>query len=368
MMKFLDEVKFVTDVFNELTDEMKNKYLRFLPLTGRHAYFQQGYFGETSTIAVVDTGINPDHPELKGRVVSSYINTSTESHPWDRHGHGTFCAATVAGKNVGVAPKAKILSVKVLDSAGRGSLTTIARGLEAVLNWKDPKGRKVTAVSMSLSGNGTEAEVRRLRDVIKALTDADIPVICSAGNTGGYSIRYPSAFEDPITVGAVDVDKLEPAGFSTEHEGVDLCQVGVNVLGAYYTGGYVVWSGTSMSTPIVAGIVALIKDKHYQIFKEEMPELAVYWMLKNLAKDIGIPGLDNKTGAGFCTLQPVTCDLYTRSGDRYMTLNGKRVDLLAPVTVAPPGVTMLPARAFVEEALGGLVEWDPETRFGRFRV
>jgi hypothetical protein len=123
-----------------------------------------------------------------------------------------------------------------------------------------------------------------------------------------------------------------------------------------------------MSTPIVAGIAALLKDKHFRIFGEDMPEMVLYWMLKNMSKDLGLKGLDPKTGAGFCSLQPVVCDLYTRNLDKHMTLNGKRVDLLAPIAVLDPGVTTLPARAFVENCFGGLVEWNPETKFGRYRL
>jgi major intracellular serine protease len=349
-------------------------YLRFLPLTGRFGYLSQGYYGETSTVAVIDSGVNAGHPEFlddtgKTRVVD-LMNFSGYGNGEDDNGHGTHVAATISGRAVGVAPKAKILSVKVLDAVGDSDWAKISRGLEAVLRWRGPDGRRVTAVSMSLSqvGRRNSPDIQRLEAAIKALTDAEIPVIVSAGNTAKYEERYPASFYDPITVGAVDVENLTPAGFSTENKEVDVCQVGVNVLSAYYRGGYVAWSGTSMATPIVAGIVALIKDKHYQIFGEDMLEMATYWFIKNSTKDIGIKGLNPKTGAGFCTLQPVVCDLYTRHGDEYMTLNKQRVPLRAPVAVVPPGVTSLPARELFTDTLGGLTEWNPETKFARFRL
>lgn len=127
-------------------------------------------------------------------------------------------------------------------------------------------------------------------------------------------------------------------------------------------------SGTSMSTPVVSGIAALIADKFYQMFKQQIPEMVLYWMLKINTKDIGVKGLDPKTGAGFCTLQPMEVDLYTRIGDRHMTNLGQKIQLRAPIEVVPPGVTSLPAREFVENVFGGVVEWDEETKFARFRV
>jgi major intracellular serine protease len=367
MQNMIPEISIDSGVLSKIDPH----FLRHLALTGRHGYFSQGFYGESSTVAVIDTGVNPRHPELlddsgKSRVLG-LLNFCRYGNGEDDNGHGTHVAGTIAGRNVGVAPKAKILSVKVLDGAGGSDWNTISAGLEAALKWRDSEGRKVTAVSMSLS-NTERAGVDRLRNAIKALTDAEIPVICSAGNTGTYQERYPASFYEPITVGAVDVDNLEAAAFTTQHPEVDLCQVGVNVLSAWYEGGYRVMSGTSMSTPIVSGIVALVKDKHFRIFGEDMPEMVLYWMLKNMSKDLGAKGSDLKTGAGFCSLQPVVCDLYTRAGDKHMTLNDRRIDLLVPVAVLDPGVTMLPARAFVENCFGGLVEWNPETKFGRYRL
>lgn len=211
--------------------DKRAKELRHLGLTGRQAYFRQGFFGQTSTIAVVDTGVNPDHVELKGRVVD-VLNYVGYGNGHDDNGHGTHVTGTVAGTNVGVAPEAKILSVKVLDGGGSGKLENIIKALEEIKDWKDKNGRRLTAVSMSLSSPARvldEEERKRFEKAIRELTEADIAVICSAGNTGREEVRYPAYFSDPITVGAVDADTLKPAGFSTESKEVDVCQVGVKV-------------------------------------------------------------------------------------------------------------------------------------------
>lgn len=347
---------------------LDERYLKHIRLSGREAYFRQGFDGSSSVIAVVDTGVDPKHPELKGRVID-LLNYCGYGKGVDDNGHGTHVAGTITGENVGIS-KAKILSVKVLDGAGCGEIDDISKALEELADWKDSKGRHLTAVSMSLSTDGKHESVmqlNRFEKAIEALTEKGIAVICSAGNTGKYENRYPASFEDPITVGALD-SELNPVGFSTENKEVDVSQIGYEVLSAWYKGGYAVLSGTSMSTPVVSGIAALIADKFYKLFGFQIPETVLYWMLKLNTRDVGRPGLDPKTGAGFCSLQPMHVDLYTHVGDEYMILNGTKVPLRAGIAVVPPGVTSLPARELFADCLGGLVEWNPETRYARFRL
>jgi len=354
--------------------ENNEKYLRHLKLTGRHGYYSQGYFGENAIVAVVDTGVDPNHPELKGKVIDM-LNYSGYGKGLDDNFHGTWCASAIAGTNVGVAPKAKIVSVKVLDAMGGGSsantvFTNISKALEDLALWTK-NGKRINVISMSLSTKqGTLSSIvdKRFHNAIKNLTDVGIAVVCSAGNSGKVEDRLPACYQEPITVSAVDIDELKPASFITQNKEVDLTQCGVNMLGAWKDGSYAVLSGTSMSTPLVAGISCLLVDKFYQLFKENIPEEVLYWMLKINTKDIDIKGVDIKTGAGFCSLQPIVMDLYTRNGNKYMTNNQKRIDLLAPVSVVPPGVTSLPSRVYIEDCFGGDVAWSEETKFARFRV
>ena len=371
-MKLLD-FKITDEVIKDIQKDNIRKYLNHLNLTGRHAYYQQGFYGSSSTIAVVDTGVSPIHKELVDRVSifngGKYVGYGKGL---DDAGHGTHVAGTIAGLNVGIAPRAKILSAKVLDATGGGNFESICQALEDLKGWRDNKGRKLTAVSMSLSApaeffSTNSGLLTRFETIIKELTEENIAVICSAGNTGKKDIRFPACFQDPITVGAIDLEKMLPADFSTESNEVDVCQAGTDVLSSWYMGDYILMSGTSMATPVISGIAALIADKFYTLFKEDIPEQVLYWMLKMNTKGFGAK-VNSKTGAGFCSLQPIEMDLYTRIGNKYWTLNNKNQDLRAPIEVVKPGVTSLPAREFVENIFGGIVDWNPENKFARFRV
>ena len=162
---------------------------------------------------------------------------------------------------------AKILPVKVLyDDGSLWDAQWLIDGLEYVYNWRGANGEKVDIVNMSLGGRGFNvAELMYIQNAIQKLNSIGIPVIVASGNTGKEETKiYPACFEEVITVGAVDIKK-QIAYFSTTGNQVDLCQIGVDVLSADAKNntGYIIMSGTSMATPIVSGIAALMisKDK-----------------------------------------------------------------------------------------------------------
>lgn len=336
----------------------------FLDLSGRKLFYNQGYHGQGVIVAVVDTGVNLNHPELQGKVLQGRNFCSYNKETWtgDDHGHGTHVAGTIAGEKCGIAPKAKILPVKVLDGGGYGSDKAVIDACKWLKDWKDEKGNRVDIVSMSLSTTKSEigSLLEEFRQAIKALVDSGIAVIVSSGNTGDQSIRYPSYFEEPITVGAVDVQK-NLAYFSTRGKQVDVCQVGVNVLSAWYQGRYAYMSGTSMSTPIVSGIAALLISKYKALFGKPMPEPVIYESLKLNTTDLGIPGTDIEYGAGFCTLnQRLMTEIKFKQGSQEIWVNGQKVISDAPVSVLNDR-TMVPLRIFGEN-LQGTVSWNNETK------
>lgn len=214
--------------------------------------------GEGTTVAVLDTGVDPDHADLHDAIVGSrdFAGDGIE----DLNGHGTHCAGVVAARLngvgfVGVAPKANLLIGKVLANDGTGSYDWIAAGIK----WAVSEGADI--ISMSLGG--PSGNHRLFRAVHQALTKGRL-VICAAGNEGSLfrnSIGYPGRYGGVITVASHDSDG-NPSGFSSRGGELDFMAPGSEIWSTYKDGGYATLSGTSMATPFVAGLSALIVSKH----------------------------------------------------------------------------------------------------------
>ncbi|CAL9439597.1 S8 family peptidase [Streptomyces sp. enrichment culture] len=238
-----------------------------------------GHDGTGVRIAVLDTGVDTTHPDLRNQVVAEK-NFSASPGTGDRSGHGTHVASTAAGTGAksggtfkGVAPGAKILNGKVLDDEGFGDDSGILAGME----WAAAQGADI--VNMSLGGpDGPETDP--LEAAVDKLSAQGILVAVAAGNAGPDSIGSPGSADSALTVGAVDgKDRL--ADFSSTGPRVgdgavkpDVTAPGVDVTAASAKGsaiaaevgekpaGYTTISGTSMATPHVAGAAALLKQQH----------------------------------------------------------------------------------------------------------
>ncbi|MFE2277851.1 S8 family serine peptidase [Streptomyces sp. NPDC059454] len=239
-----------------------------------------GYDGKGVTIAVLDTGVDAGHADLKGQVTESK-NFSSAATVGDKVGHGTHVASIAAGTGAlskgtykGVAPGAKILNGKVLDDAGFGDDSGILAGME----WAAAQGADV--VNMSLGGMDT-AEVDPLEAAVNKLSaEKGVLFAIAAGNEGPQSVGSPGSADAALTVGAVD-DKDQLADFSSTGPRVgdgavkpDVTAPGVDITAASAKGndiakevgekpaGYMSISGTSMATPHVAGAAAILKQQH----------------------------------------------------------------------------------------------------------
>ncbi|WP_222108548.1 S8 family peptidase [Streptomyces cupreus] len=239
-----------------------------------------GYDGKGVKIAVLDTGVDANHPDLKDQVIASK-NFTPAATDEDKVGHGTHVASIAAGtgaksggKYKGVAPGAQVLSGKVLDDTGSGDDSGILAGME----WAAEQGAQV--VNLSLGGMDTP-EVDPLEAAVNKLSaEKGILFAIAAGNSGPESVGSPGSADAALTVGAVD-DKDKLADFSSTGPRLgdgaikpDVTAPGVDITAASAKGslieqevgekpaGYLTISGTSMATPHVAGAAAILKQQH----------------------------------------------------------------------------------------------------------
>lgn len=251
--------------------------------------------GRGIKIAVLDTGIDVNHPDLEA-AIAGHADFSGDGIE-DRNGHGTHCAGIIAAQPngvgfVGAAPDARLLIGKVLDDKGRGSLNMVANGVD----WAVERGADI--ISMSLGGS--QGSDRLYRSIHNALAKG-ISVICAAGNDGSLfanSIGYPGRYGGVITVAAHDRNG-QPSGFSSRGGEIDFMAPGQDIWSTYREGGYAKLSGTSMATPFAAALAALILSKHRHTVNNRTPILNNGDLHEHLMRMAAHPGHhDNVRGYG----------------------------------------------------------------------
>ena len=209
--------------------------------------------GEGVTIAVLDTGCDLDHPELKGSLSPGKNFINPKKKPWDDNQHGTHVTGIICADNdnigmVGVAPKAKIVPVKVLNGAGDGSLLDVAKGIR----WAGDQG--VDLICMSL---GAPRPVQQVRKAIQHVAKKGIPCFVAAGNAGKTKeVFYPAAYPETIAIGSID-ESLTRSGFSNTGKNLDFMAPGGKIFSTVPDNWYAILSGTSMACPFAVGLAAL---------------------------------------------------------------------------------------------------------------
>ncbi len=210
--------------------------------------------GEGVRVAVLDTGVDQRHPDLRANLAGGYNALSPGREPADDNGHGTHVAGIIGATDdsqgvVGVAPRARLYAVKVLDRWGAGFLSDLVHGLDWCVR------QRVQIANLSL---GTRSDNETFREAIRRAAAAGILLVCAAGNEGpdGDTVNYPARYPEVVAVAAVDRGG-RLAGFSSRGPQVALAAPGVDIPSTWPGGAYRSLSGTSMAAPHVTGGAAL---------------------------------------------------------------------------------------------------------------
>jgi subtilisin family serine protease len=220
--------------------------------------------GEDVVIAVIDTGCDINHKDLKENILPGKNFVSTSQEPLDKNGHGTHvCGTIIASDNssgiVGVAPRAKVMPVKGLKDDGSGSLESIVNSIR----WSADAG--VDFITMSL---GSPRSSKELEDAINYAYNKGVVIFCAAGNSGpDVDIMYPARYKSTISIGAID-ENLNRTSFTCSGEDLDFLAPGHNILGCVPGNNYALMSGTSMSNPFAVGCAALYCSYHRKVGKK----------------------------------------------------------------------------------------------------
>ena len=353
--------------FHKIDAELDNTW--GVKRIGGGSVHADGNKGLNVPVAIIDTGIDYKHPDLGGclgagcKVAGGFDFVNNDYDPIDDEGHGTHVAGTVAALDngvgvVGVAPEAKLYALKVLNSSGSGSFSDVIKALQ----WAVDNGIKITNNSYGSGGDpGT---------LVKAAFDnsyaAGVLHIASAGNSGQCagkkdSVGYPAKYSSVVAVAATNQSDSRPCWSSTG-AAVEISAPGVTIRSTKMGGGYVDLSGTSMASPHVAGVAALLMNTVASPSNVEMRSV-----LTSTAQDLGAAGRDPLYGFGMVnaaaavaalsssssTPPPAVNVVLTTDKTSYVSGTDSQATLTAVVTNEyGEGISGLTAAAFVAKLDG----------------
>lgn len=289
-------------------------------LIGTKWAHQRKIYGKNIGIAVIDTGIHPHIDLTSGgnRIIGFQDMIQKKEVPYDDNGHGTHVAGIIAGngtssnqKYIGMAPKSNLIGIKVLNQDGNGSIPHILSGFQWIIQQKETYQIRIVNISIGATSFQMPTENSALIKGVNQLWDAGLIVVAAAGNNGPKpgSVSSPGISRKIITVGACDdAVPIELSGTSAKHysgrgptyaciQKPDLVAPGSHIfscqptINSNYANPYTYRSGTSMSTPIVSGAIALLLSIAPSLTNKE-----VKIKLKESCIDLGLP--KNQQGWG----------------------------------------------------------------------
>lgn len=240
-----------------------------LAMIDAQSAWNAGYMGDGIIVGVIDSGVQPDHPDLAENLLPAACFLEGADASTDTVGHGTFVTGMIAaGINgigtIGVAPKAKIQPLKCFEANVK---TTVSMMVPAIYAAVDEYGCQV--LNMSL---GTTTDSQTLKNAVAYALGKGCIVVASVGNEGTDELSYPAAYPGVIGVGAVNGLK-KVSSFSQKNASVKLVAPGEQVLSTFTGSRYGTWEGTSFSTPLVSGAAALLLSADVSLNPEQMYDL-----------------------------------------------------------------------------------------------
>lgn len=246
-------------------------------------------------VAVIDTGVMYDHPDLAGNYCAAATDidlVNGDNDPMDDHGHGTHVAGTVAAEidnAAGVAGMANtcLMGVKVLDGGGSGNAADVASGIaHATAN-----GAHIT--SMSLGGCPGCDPGEPMTSAVQNAWANGVLNVAAAGNAFCSPVGYPAAYPEVMAVASLDEPGTSRSIFSSCGPEVEIAAPGRDIISTWNDGGYNTISGTSMATPHVSGVAALVWSQD-----TTLSNASLRCILRDTSDDLGPPDVDPEYGAG----------------------------------------------------------------------
>ncbi|WP_166395384.1 S8 family peptidase [Rubrobacter marinus] len=242
--------------------------------------------GKSIRVAVLDSGIQAGHPEFRGRIAVQRDFVADDATAEDPDGHGTHVAGTIGastGNGTGVASGAFASSLVIGKFIGADGSGTVANEIDAIV-WAVNNGSHV--INMSF---GAPGYVQAEQDAVTYAANKGVVTVAAAGNANSNVPEYPAAYPNVVSVAATDSSDRR-ASFSNYGSSVDVAAPGVNIMSTV-PGGYARYSGTSMATPHVSSLAALLRN-------QGKTRATIISRMQSTAVDLGAAGKDPYYGAG----------------------------------------------------------------------
>ncbi len=260
-------------------------------IMGITKYHAKGITGKGVKIAILDSGLN-NHSELRTEYIrDGYNSIDPNTQPLDDFGHGTFITGVIAATYndkgfIGVAPDVEIYPVKVLNQYGIGDIEDVVKGIEWCIE------NDIDIINMSFA---VTKDHNNLKNAIQSALNAGIFIVASAKNSSGGIVGYPASYEGVISVAAIDSD-LNISKTSSRGK-IDYSAPGVDIVTITHDGKYQYFSGNSIATPFITGLIALLLQSNNEVNNE-----SIHTILEPFVKDLGTSVPDNVYGKGMIIL------------------------------------------------------------------